>query len=131
MEMCDDIASEPVMEKAVAEIPREATHIVVEDMVKRSIEVGADSAKKPTLVGIADVGRVLETAELGVAAASEPVMVMGADVERVVLTPESCEDAASKPVMVLVEATQTAAAKMAAPNFQYTEVTTVKNAVEP
>ena len=37
-ESCDDIASEPV-------IPREATQIVVEDMVKMSIEAGADRAK--------------------------------------------------------------------------------------
>ena len=33
-------------------------------MVKKTIEVGADSAKKPTLVGDADVERVIETAEL-------------------------------------------------------------------
>ena len=68
-ESCDDIASEPV-------IPREATQIVVEDMVKMSIEVGADRAKKPTLVGVADVERVDETAELSLDAASEPVIVM-------------------------------------------------------
>ena len=75
-EMCDDIASEPAMEKADAEIPREATQNVVEDAVKITIEVGADSAKKPTLVGVEDVEGVLVTAELGVDAASKPVMVM-------------------------------------------------------
>ena len=42
-----------------------------------TIEVGADSAKNPTLVGVEDVKRVLETAELGEDAASTPVMVLG------------------------------------------------------
>ena len=38
--------------------------------------MGAGSAKKPTIVGVADVERVIETAELDGDAAREPVLVL-------------------------------------------------------
>ena len=54
----------------------DVTEVVVGDKVEMTAEVGADSAKKPTIVGVADVERVIETAELDEDAASEPVMVL-------------------------------------------------------
>ena len=45
----------------VAEVPNCATQVVVEDIVKMTIEVEADHAKRPALVGVADVEEVIET----------------------------------------------------------------------
>jgi sRNA-binding protein len=39
----------------------DATAVLVGDKVKMTAEVGADSAKKPTIVEVADVERVIET----------------------------------------------------------------------
>ena len=53
----------------------DATQVVDGDMVKMTIEVGAYSAKKHTIVGVANVDRIFETAELDENAASVPVVM--------------------------------------------------------
>jgi hypothetical protein len=76
-------------------------------MVKMTMEVGADSAKKLTIVGVADVNRVIETAKLD-------------------------EDAASKPVVVLDEAEKTAEDDIPAlTNLHSGKVKAVKDTEEP
>jgi hypothetical protein len=99
-----------VVKAGVAEVPDCATQ--VEDMDEMSIEVEADYAKKPTLVGVADVEKVIKTSELCKDAAGEPVIVEAED--------------AKEPR----EAAQTAVRDILALEFQSPEVKFSENAEE-